>query len=230
MGQKTNPVGLRLKINRTWDSNWYADKKDFGRQVVEDIRLRNFINKRITSDKSYSRVELSDIRFKRFPGMLNVTIHTSRPGMLIGKKGQDIENLKKELEKQIGGKIRVNINIAEIKKLDLDAKVIAQSISKAIIARVPYKRAMKQAISRSMKSGAKGIKIQLSGRLGGSDMARREYFKEGSIPLHTFDADVDYGKFDAKTTYGIIGVSVWVYRGIVKQDKTQTLQMASGSK
>lgn len=212
MGQKANPIGLRLKINKTWDSNWY-EEKEYGNQLIEDIKIRNYIYKRITRGKAYSRVELSDIKITRFTGTINVYIYTSRPGLLIGKKGQDIENLKNDIKKEIKTEAKININIAEVKKLDLDARVIAQSVGKAIEGRVAYKRAMKQAITRAMKAGAKGVKIQCAGRLNGSDMARREYFKEGSIPLHTFSADVDFGKYDCLTTYGITGISVWINKG-----------------
>ena len=228
MGQKTNPIGLRLKINRSWDSNWFSER-EYGNLLIEDLKMRQHIEQRVLRNKAFNRVELSDIKIRRIGKSINIHIYTSRPGLLIGKKGQDIERLKDELVKLINTRNRINININEVKKIDLDAKIVAQSVGKAIVGRVAYKRAMKQAITRSIKSGAKGIKIQVAGRLNGSDMARREYFKEGSIPLHTFDAVVDHGKFDALTTYGIIGVSVWIYKGNISKkrfdaaDKTANL-------
>ena len=213
MGQKANPIGLRLKITRTWESNWFAEKNKYGDLLVEDITIRNHIMKKVAHRKGYDKVEISDIQIKRFPGTVNVYIYTSRPGLLIGKKGQDIEVLRTELKKVVAPDLTINLNISEVKKVDLDARVVAQSVGKMIEGRMNYKKAMKQAISRSMKSGAKGIKIQVAGRLGGSDMARREYFKEGSIPLHTFSANVDYGKYPAKTTFGIIGITAWIHNG-----------------
>lgn len=226
MGQKANPVGLRLKINRTWESNWYAEK-DYGTFLVEDIKIRKFIQKKIFWKKNFSKVELSDIKIKRFPGQVNIYIYTSRPGLLIGKKGQDIEDLKKQLAEIIGEKQSINININEVKKVDMDARVVSQMVGRAIEGRMAYKRAMKQSIARTMKSGAKGIKIQVSGRLGGSDMSRREYFKEGSIPLHTFGASIDFGKYDALTTYGIIGVQVWIHKGMGDSADGSTLENAA---
>ena len=225
MGQKTNPIGLRLKINRNWDSNWFSER-EYGNLLIEDLKIRKHITDKVLKNKDFNRVELSDIKIRKVGKAINIHIYTSRPGLLIGKKGQDIEKLKDELTKLLAiknSKNKININISEVKKVDLDAKIVAQSIGKAIIGRVAYKRAMKQAITRSIKSGAKGIKIQVAGRLNGSDMARREYFKEGSIPLHTFDAIVDHGKYDALTTYGIIGVSVWIYKGDMSKKKFDTV-------
>lgn len=219
MGQKVNPVGLRLKINKTWKSNWFEDKK-YGDYIVEDINIRNFINDKYARGKEYSRVLISDIKISRYTKNIKILIYTNRPGLIIGKKGQDIEALKNELQSQLKLSGNVIINIAEVKNVDTDPDSIAQSIGKAIEGRVSYKRAMKQAISRSTKAGAKGIKIQVSGRLNGADMAKSESFKEGSIPLHTFQADVCYGKYDALTTYGIIGVAVWIYNGIKPVSKT----------
>lgn len=230
MGQKANPVGLRLKINRTWESNWYAEK-DYGSLLVEDLRIRRYIQKKIFRSKNYSKVEISDIRIKRFPGQVNIYIYTSRPGLLIGKKGQDIDDLRKQLQDLVRPKglvapteLKINININEVKKVDLDAKIVAQNVGRAIEGRMAYKRAMKQAIARTMKSGAKGIKIQVSGRLGGSDIARREFFREGSIPLHTFRAAIDHGKYDAITTYGVVGIQTWIFKGEGDRAEGSTLE------
>ncbi len=228
MGQKVNPVGMRLKINRTWESNWFAEK-DYGRLLVEDIKIRRFIQKKIFWNKAFSKVEISDIKIKRFPGQVNVYIYTSRPGLLIGKKGADIETLKKQLAPLVSEKTNINININEVKKVDLDAKVVSQIVGRSIEGRIAYKRAMKQCISRTMKSGAKGVKIQVSGRLGGADIARTEYFKEGSIPLHTFSADIDFGKYDALTTYGIIGIQVWIFKGEGDPNLGSTLEGTAGT-
>ena len=229
MGQKTNPVGIRLGINRTWESSWFAEKADYGQNAVDDLRIRHFIQNRIWRTKAksgrneeernkfkelernYSKLELSDIRIKRFPNRVSVLVNASKPGLLIGKQGKDIDDLRKALSTFLGGKTELSLNVSEIKKTDLDARSVAQVIGRAIESRMPYKRAMKQAIQRSMRSGALGIKVQVSGRLGGNDIARREYFKEGSIPLHTFGALIDHGKYDAITTYGVIGVQVWVH-------------------
>ncbi|HMB01926.1 MAG TPA: 30S ribosomal protein S3 [Spirochaetota bacterium] len=213
MGQKANPKGLRLKINQEWESNWYAEKERYSDYLIEDIKLRKFIYKYIIRNKKYRRVEISDILIKRFPDSININIYTSRPGSLIGKKGQDIELLRKQLTRLVGEGKNINLNINEVKKVDLDARVVSQSVGKMIEGRMNYKKAMKQSISRAVRSGAKGIKIQVTGRLGGADMARCESFKEGSIPLHTFNALVDYAKYDALTTYGIIGVTTWIHKG-----------------
>lgn len=213
MGQKTNPIGMRLKINRSWDSIWYAEK-DYADNLIEDIQIRRFIEKKIFKGKTYSRVEISDIKIKRFPNTIEIFINSSRPGHLIGKRGADIDELKKELKKITKKKdISININVNEIKKVDLDARVLSQMVGRMIEGRKPYKRSIKHAIARSINAGSLGVKIMVSGRLGGSDMSRTETFKEGSIPLQTFDSIISYGHFDALTTYGIIGVTVWVYVG-----------------
>ena len=218
MGQKVNPIGVRLKHNRIWESNWYGEK-NYGTYLIEDLRIRKFIENKILHSRRYARLELSVIKIRRIGKLINIYIYASRPGLLIGKKGQDIEDLRNSVQKIVDIDLKVNININEIKKLDLDANVVAQNIGKAIEGRVAYKRAMKQAIARSMKSGAKGVKIQVAGRLNGSDMARREYFKEGSIPLHTFDAEISYGQYKAITTYGIIGITVWIHKGYTSKAK-----------
>ena len=184
-----------------------------GENLVEDIRIRNYIKNKIYKTNAYNKLEVSKITIHRFPNSISIYIYTSRPGLLIGKKGADIENLKKEVSRLIGFKLNINLNISEIKKIDLDAKVLSQVIGKMIVGRRPYKKAVRHAFSRAMAAGAMGIKVIVAGRLAGSDMARREVFREGSIPLHTFDAMVDFGQYDALTTYGIIGVSVWLHIG-----------------
>ena len=232
MGQKANPIGLRLLINRSWESNWFKTK-GYGDLLVEDIKIREFIQSRIFYKKAYSRVEISDIFIKRFPQLIDITINASRPGLLIGRRGADIEELKKDIVSKLKIEGEIRINISEIKKLDLNGQVLAQIVGKMIEQRRPYKKAMKQAIARSMNAGAKGVKITVAGRLGGSDMARRESFREGSIPLHTFDAIVDYGQYRAKTLYGIIGVSVWIYTGkknkrVFKEESARQLSAKRG--
>ncbi|BBM88676.1 30S ribosomal protein S3 [Spirochaetota bacterium] len=218
MGQKVNPIGIRLKINQFWKSNWYA-QADYGKFLVEDIKVRNYITRKVFREKNYSGLEMSDIRIKRFPNVLDLTIFVTRPGVLIGKRGSDLEELKAQLRKKFNIKSQIYIGINEIKKVDLDAQAVAQTVGKMIKGRRPYKRSAKQAISRAMTAGARGIKVRVAGRLGGSEMARQEFFKEGSVPLHTFDSLLDYGHYDALTTYGIIGVSVWICKG--KESKSQ---------
>jgi small subunit ribosomal protein S3 len=219
MGQKINPRGLRLNITRTWESNWFAEGQKYSDFLIEDLRIRNHIYTKILRRKGFDKVEISDIRIKRFPDSVNVYIYTSRPGVLIGKKGSDIELLKNDIKKFVDPSKTVNLNISEVKKVDLDSRVVAQSVGKMIEGRMNYKKSMKQALARCIKSGAKGAKIQISGRLGGSDIARREYFKEGSIPLHTFSADIDFGQYQAITTYGTIGVTVWINRGLIERNR-----------
>lgn len=210
MGQKCNPKGLRLAVNRAWHSNWF-DTKNYSKNVVEDLKIRQFVKNFIFYKKHYSKLEISNIEIVRHSSRLDVTIFASRPGVLIGRKGADIEKLKKSLQKILNKDTILNINISEVKNVDLDANIIAQSIGKMVENRGSYKRAAKFAITKSMSVGAKGIKVKVSGRLNGAEMARKEIFKEGSIPLHTLDAVVDYGEYPALTTYGLIGVSVWVY-------------------
>lgn len=212
MGQKANPIGMRLKINRTWDSYWYAEK-NYANNLIEDIKIRKFIENKFFRTKGFSRLEISDIKIKRFPSSIDIYLYSSRPGLIIGKKGADIEALKKDLKKMTKTALNININVNEIKKVDLDARVLSQMVGRMIEARKPYKKSIKHAISRSMNAGSKGVKMTVAGRLGGADMSRRETFKDGSIPLQTFDSIISYGHFDALTTFGIIGVTVWVYIG-----------------
>ncbi|MFB4214193.1 30S ribosomal protein S3 [Shouchella sp. 1P09AA] len=207
MGQKVNPIGLRVGVIRDWDSKWYASKKDYADLLHEDISIREHVEGRL-KDASVSKVEI-----ERAANRVNITISTAKPGMVIGKGGSEVEALRKSLN-QLTGK-RVHINISEIKQADLDAKLVAENIARQLENRISFRRAMKQAIQRTMRSGAKGIKTQVSGRLGGADIARAEHYSEGTVPLHTLRADIDYGTAEADTTYGKIGVKIWVYRGEV---------------
>ena len=210
MGQKVNPIGLRIGIIRDWESRWYAEK-DYADLVHEDLKIREYINKRL-QDAAVSRVEI-----ERAANRVNVTIHTAKPGMVIGKGGSEVEALRKALT-QLTGK-RVHINIVEIKKPDLDATLVATNIARQLENRVSFRRAQKQAIQRAMRAGAKGIKTMVSGRLGGAEIARSEHYSEGTVPLHTLRADIDYATAEADTTYGKIGVKVWIYRGEVLPTK-----------
>jgi small subunit ribosomal protein S3 len=210
VGQKVNPIGLRVGVIRDWDSKWYASK-DYADLLHEDIKIREYIEKRL-KDASVSRIEI-----ERAANRVNVTIHTAKPGMVIGKGGSEVEALRKALN-QLTNK-RVHINIFEIKQADLDAKLVAENIARQLENRISFRRAMKQAIQRTMRAGAKGIKTQVSGRLGGADIARAEHYSEGTVPLHTLRADIDYGTAEADTTYGKLGIKVWIYRGEVLPTK-----------
>lgn len=213
MGQKINPNGLRVGIIRDWESKWYADE-NFAAYLLEDVKIREFIEKRLNN------ASVSTIEIERAANRVNISIHTAKPGMVIGKGGSEVENLRKELNNLTGK--RVHINIIEIKKPDLDAKLVGESIARQLEARVAFRRAMRQAMQRTMRSGAKGIKIQVSGRLNGADMARIETHSDGTVPLHTLRADIDYAWEEAFTTYGAIGVKTWIYRGEVLPEKPKT--------
>lgn len=213
MGQKINPNGFRLGVNRDWEAKWYADK-DYADTLNEDLRIRKFISEKL-ADASVSTVEI-----ERAANRINISIHTAKPGMVIGKGGKEVEALRKQLNALT--KKNVHINIVEIKKPDLDAKLVGESIARQLEARIAFRRATRQATQRSMRSGAKGIKVQTAGRLNGADMARREWHTEGSVPLHTLRADIDYAWVEASTTYGQIGVKVWINRGeILPQRKNK---------
>lgn len=207
MGQKVNPIGIRLGFTKTSASRWYASNKNFAKYLHEDIKIRELINQKL-AHASISRVEI-----ERPAKNARITIHTARPGVIIGRNGKDIEVLRNKIAKMID--IPVHINIKEIKKPDLDSKLAAESIAQQLEKRVSFRRAVKRAISNAMRNGAKGIKVCVSGRLGGSEIARTEWYKEGRIPLHTFRADIDYGTARAETTYGIIGVKIWIFKGEV---------------
>jgi ribosomal protein S3, bacterial type len=206
VGQKVSPVGLRIGIIRDWESKWYAGK-DFGTLLMEDVKIRDFLKKKL-KDAAVSHIEI-----ERAANRISVTIHTAKPGMVIGKGGAEVEALRAEIAKMTGKK--VHINIAEIKNADLDAILVAENIAQQLERRISFRRAMKQAMQRTMRAGAKGIKVMVSGRLGGAEIARSEGYNEGTVPLHTLRADIDYGTAEAHTTYGRIGVKVWIYRGEV---------------
>ncbi len=207
MGQKVNPHGLRVGVIKDWDSRWFADKKDFADYLVEDNKIRNYVKKKLFI------AGISKIEIERASNRVKLTVNTSKPGMVIGKGGSGVEELRKELEKMIDK--RVTINVEEVKRPDADAQLVAENIAAQLERRVSFRRAMKQSIQRSMKTGIKGIKTAVSGRVGGADMARTEGYSEGTIPLQTIRADIDYGFAEADTTYGKIGVKVWIYKGEV---------------
>ena len=213
MGQKVHPIGMRVGVIRDWDAKWYAEK-EYAEYLHEDLRIRKFIASKL-ADAAVSTVEI-----ERAANRVNVSIHTAKPGMVIGKGGAEVENLRKELNKLTDK--RVHINIVEIKKPDLDAKLVGEGIARQLENRVAFRRAQKQAIQRTMRSGAKGIKTQVSGRLNGADIARSEGYSEGTVPLHTLRADIDYAWEEADTTYGKLGVKVWIYRGEVLPTKKNT--------
>ena len=206
MGQKVNPIGLRLGIINGWDSNWYGGK-NFSEKLVEDQKIRQYIDARLP------RGGVSKVVIERTLKRITLTVHTARPGVVIGKGGSEVDKIKEELKKLTGKEVQ--INIFEIKRPEIDAKLVAASIAQQLEARISYRRAMKQAISSSMRVGAEGIKVQVAGRLGGAEMARSETYKEGRIPLHTLRADIDYALAEANTVYGKIGVKVWVFKGEV---------------
>ena len=204
MGQKTNPIGLRLGIIKGWDSNWYGGR-DFSKKLVEDDKIRKYLNARL------GKAGISKIAIERSLKLVTVTIFTARPGMIIGRGGQEVDKLKEELKKLTGKEVQ--INISEIKRPELDAYIVASTIAKQIEGRVSFRRAIKTAVSGTMRIGAEGIKVSASGRVGGAEMARQETYKEGRIPLHTLRADIDYSLVEAHTTYGRIGIKVWICKG-----------------
>ena len=205
MGQKINPIGFRLGINRSWDSIWYAKKNDYGKFLIEDYKIRQYIRKNIINSG------VSEIIIERSSKKCSVSIHTSRPGFVIGKKGADIEKIKSKISKITDSEVYVNIK--EIKKPELNAYLVAENIAQQLVKRIAYRRAMKRAMQSTMRLGAKGIKVCVSGRLAGNEIARTEWLREGSVPLHTLRANLDYSESEALTTYGIIGVKVWIYKG-----------------
>ncbi len=206
MGQKTHPVGLRLGIVKTWNSSWF-DEKGFAEKLEEDLKLRKYIRNRL------DKAAVSKIEIERTSKRIILTIHTARPGIVIGKKGSEVDKLREELKALTGKEVQININ--EIKKPELDAYLVAENVARQLEGKVSFRRAMKKAITSSMRLGAEGIKIMCSGRLGGAEMARTEQYKDGRIPLHTLRADIDYGTYTARTTYGSIGIKVWIFNGEV---------------
>ena len=211
MGQKVNPLGFRLGINRTWDSRWYANDETYAAMLHEDLALRDYLTGRL------QQAGLSKVVIERPAKKARITIHTARPGVVIGKKGADIEVLRQELSSKTGGE--VHLNIVEIRKPEIDAQLVAENIAQQLLRRIAFRRAMKRSVQSAMRLGAKGIRINCAGRLGGAEIARTEWYREGQVPLHTLRADIDYGTATAKTTYGACGVKVWIFRGeILEQD------------
>lgn len=204
MGQKINPIGLRVGINRTWDSRWYAGR-DYADKLVEDLKLREYIHEHLKA------AGISKVVIERAAKNTKVTVHTARPGVIIGKKGADIDKLRQNLSKRAGGE--VSLNIVEVRKPEIDAQLVAEGVAQQLERRVSFRRAMKRAVQSSLRFGALGIRINVSGRLGGTDIARMEWYREGRVPLHTLRADIDYGTAEALTTFGIIGVKIWIYKG-----------------
>ncbi len=210
MGQKVNPIGIRLGITRDWSSKWYADKRTFPGHVETDFVVREYLKKKL-AEASVSRIHI-----ERPAKKAQITVHTARPGVVIGKKGEDIEKLRTEVARLLKMPlVDVRINVAEIRKPELDAQLVAESLAQQLERRVMFRRAMKRSVQNTMRAGAEGIKVKVGGRLNGAEIARSEWYREGRVPLHTFRAEIDYGFAEAKTTYGIIGVKVWVFRGEV---------------
>lgn len=210
MGQKVNPIGIRLGITRDWSSKWYADKRTFPGHVETDFVVREYLKKKL-AEASVSRIHI-----ERPAKKAQITVHTARPGVVIGKKGEDIEKLRTEVSRLLKMPlVDVRINVAEIRKPELDAQLVAESLAQQLERRVMFRRAMKRSVQNTMRAGAEGIKVKVGGRLNGAEIARSEWYREGRVPLHTFRAEIDYGFAEAKTTYGIIGVKVWVFRGEV---------------
>ena len=219
MGQKVHPIGLRLGIIRSWDSKWFA-KKEYAKLVHEDAHIRKFLK-----DKLY-HAGVSRIEIARAAERARIRIHTARPGIVIGKKGSEIEALKRQLEQMV--KRDILIDIQEVRKPEMDATLVAENIALQLTRRVAFRRAMKKAVGSALKFGAKGVRVACAGRLGGAEMARREWYREGRVPLHTLRADIDYGTAVAKTTYGVIGVKVWIYKGIVLPEMEDALESTEG--
>ena len=207
MGQKVHPTGIRLGIVKDHTSVWFADKKHYAEYLLNDLEVRQYLRERL-ADASVGRIEIA-----RPAQTARVTIHTARPGIVIGKKGEDVDKLRKELSKRMG--VPVHINIEEIRKPDVDARLVAQNVAQQLERRVMFRRAMKRVVQNAMRQGAEGIKVQVSGRLGGAEIARTEWYREGRVPLHTLRADIDYATYEAHTTYGVIGVKVWIFKGEV---------------
>lgn len=224
MGQKVHPTGIRLGIVKKHTSTWYAGSEDYADKLYADLKVRSFIEKKL-AHASVSRIDI-----ERPANTARVTIHTARPGIVIGKKGEDVEKLRAEISKQMN--VPVHINIEEIRKPDLDAKLAAQGVAQQLERRVMFRRAMKRTVQNAMRQGAEGVKIQVSGRLGGAEIARTEWYREGRVPLHTLRADIDYATAEASTTYGIIGVKVWIFKGeiIGGIEEVEANQKKKGSK
>ena len=212
MGQKVNPIGFRLGINRGWDSIWFSKKRDYGKLLIEDFKIREYVKKNVVNSG------VSQVMIERTSKKCIISIYTSRPGFVIGKKGSDIEKIKKSLSKI--SNTEISLNIKEVKRPELNAYLVAENIAQQLVKRIAFRKTMKRAIQSALRLGAKGIRVCLSGRLAGNEIARTEWLREGSVPLHTFRADVDYAEAEALTAYGIIGVKVWIYKGEIFSNKS----------
>ena len=221
MGQKVNPIGLRLGINRGWDSIWFSKKSDYGKFLIEDYKIREYVKKNVVNSG------ISQVIIERTSKKCIISIYTSRPGFVIGKKGSDIDKIKKNLSKI--SSTEVSLNIKEVKKPELNAYLVAENITQQLVKRIAFRKAMKRAIQSALRLGAKGIRVCVSGRLGGNEIARTEWQREGSVPLHTFRANVDYAEAEALTTYGIIGVKIWIYKGEILLEKSKTNHKGAGN-
>jgi len=225
MGQKVHPIGIRLGIVKDWTSKWYADSKNYADYLYTDLKVREYLKKKL------QQASVSRIQIERPARNARITVHTARPGMVIGKKGEDIETLRKEVSKMMG--IPVHINIEEIRKPELDAQLVAESVAQQLERRIMYRRAMKRAVTNTMRLGAGGIKINVAGRLNGAEIARREWYREGRVPLHTLRADIDYGTAEAHTPSGVIGIKVWIFKGevfnTVEQEESKPADKAAAS-
>ena len=221
MGQKVNPIGLRLGINRGWDSIWFSKKNNYGKFLIEDYKIREYVKKNVVNSG------ISQVIIERTSKKCIISIYTSRPGFVIGKKGSDIDKIRKNLSKISSSE--VSLNIKEVKKPELNAYLVAENITQQLVKRIAFRKAMKRAIQSALRLGAKGIRVCVSGRLGGNEIARTEWQREGSVPLHTFRANVDYAEAEALTTYGIIGVKVWIYKGEIFLEKLKTNNKGVGN-
>ncbi len=220
MGRKVNPIGFRLKVNRTWDGRWYAEGDEYVQQLHQDFELRDLIR------SEASRAGVSRIEIERFPGKVKIIVHTARPGVFIGRKGENVKQLRKKLEAVVGKKI--DLDIKEIKSPDLDARLVAENIANQLERRISFSRAMKRAIRQAMRQGAQGIRVQVSGRLAGAEMARTLHMREGRVPRQTLRADIDYALAEALTTYGRIGVKVWIYKGDILSTEEESPEPTEG--
>ena len=220
MGRKVNPIGFRLGVNKTWDGRWYAEGQDYTEQLHQDFAVRDMIR------EHSPRAGISKVEIERFPGNVRIFVHTSKPGVLIGRKGENVKAMRRELETLVGKKI--DLQIKEIKDPDLDAYLVALNIAEQLERRISYRRAMRRALSQIMRAGAEGAKIEVAGRVGGSDMARRVWLREGRVPLHTLRADIDYAVAEAVTTYSVIGIKVWIYKGEVLPATEEEMESTEG--
>jgi small subunit ribosomal protein S3 len=222
MGQKVHPIGIRLGIVKDWTSTWYADSKNYANFLNQDLKMRDFIKRKL------KHASVSRIQIQRPANNAAITIHTARPGIVIGKKGEDIEKLRAEVAREMG--VPVHINIEEVRKPEIDAQLVAESVAQQLERRIMFRRAMKRAVGNAMRLGAQGIKIMVAGRLNGAEIARTEWYREGRVPLHTLRADIDYGFTEANTTYGVIGVKVWVFKGEILDRDEQNVEPEAGKK